>query len=137
MGLIATRDKRDKLRLFYDAASKAALPLQGVLMAGLQAADDSAPNGAWVSSTSEAGGSVAFSVLQGMSPLAARRLCGELLDLYDKVVAYLPSGSTDAAIYAQMIGGSTVTGPTLFRRGGSLADWTGIRYGAGINLASQ
>jgi len=143
MGLIATQDKRDKLRLFFKTAQDTGKSLKDVLMASLAACDAVAPNGTWLSSTSEAGGSASFSVLQSLSPEKARRLVGELLDLYDQVVAYLPTTTpatavNDFNVYTQMMGiGPLMVGPRLHRVGSFQADYTGLRYGCGTNIASQ
>src|SRR5512146_1398021 len=96
MGLIATRDKRDRLRLLFEDSQTTAQPLKTVLMAAMRLCDAAIANGTWLSSTGEGGGSVAFSVLSSQTPQDARRLCGELLDLYDVVVAWFQAGTPSA-----------------------------------------
>lgn len=138
MGLIATRDKRDKLRLLFEdskSGAGAGSGLKKVLMDALRACDQVAPNGTWLSGSGEAGGSISLSVLQDMSPVQARRLIGELVDLYDKVVAYLAckgTEATDEAIFNQMMGVSVRCGPRLVRVSSVKQDYSGLRYGVGL-----
>lgn len=121
MGEIRTQDKRDKLRLFRAQGGD----LWEVLMAALKTADDAVSNGAFVSSTAEAGGSVSFQILNEYSPVVARRLVGELLDLYDRAVNALGSSDNDEATYNTMMNSLVAV-----RRYGN--DFTGLRYGGGL-----
>ena len=134
MGLVATREKRDKLRLLWAAALEANRDqpsLLDQLNAALKIAEEAMQNGRFVSSTSGAGRHVAFAAVSGMTPLDAKRLSGELLDLYDKAAAYLISvnqeAPSEAAIYSQMLNGTT--GPRLVRVGAFRSDFTNIRIG--------
>jgi hypothetical protein len=128
MGELRSQDKRDKLRLFYkqaNAGGGAGGTLIEVLEAALKTADDAVSNGAFVVSTAEAGGSVSFQLLNEYSPVMARRLVGELLDLYDRAVNALGSSSNDEAIYNTMK--SSLVAVRRFAN-----DFTGLRYGAGV-----
>lgn len=113
MGLVATRDKRDKLRLLWIAAQEAnrdAPSLLDQLYAALKIAEEAVQNGRFVSSTSGAGRHVAFAAVSGYAPNDAKRMIGELLDLYDRASAYLlaenAEAPVEAAIYAQMLNGT-------------------------------
>ena len=86
----------------------------------------SAP-GTWLSSTSENGGSVGFSMLYEYSPVVAKRLIGELLDNFETAVAKLgvsEKGEDDDAIYTYMM--AKLRPIRRFR-----SDFTGARYGIG------
>ena len=125
MGEIRSQDKRDKLRLLNAQRKPQAKALQTLLMDALQLCDDAlsgATPGTFVSSTSEAGGSVSFQMLNNFSPMDAKRLIGELLDLYDAVVAKGAAG--DDAIYSAMM--CALKPIRRFRQ-----DYTGLRYGIG------
>lgn len=108
MGEIRTRDKRDKLRLLYAGTPAGGTEdgptLSQTLMAALRVADEAVSTGSFVVSNSEAGGSTSLQILAEFSPVAARRLVGELLDLYDRAVAQLESADDDADTYALMMG---------------------------------
>jgi hypothetical protein len=94
-------------------------------MDSLQFCDDAlngATPGTFVSSTSEGGGSVSFQMLNQFSPMDAKRLIGELLDLFDRVVASGVVG--DDAIYSAMM--CRLKPIRRFRQ-----DYTGLRYGVG------
>lgn len=138
MGLISRRDKRDKLRLFYAAAldvpkvadddGAEASKLFAVLMGALKACDESINSGRMVSSTSGAGRTTAFQLLTEFSPVQARRLVGELLDLYEVVKV---DGVTDAVVYAAMM-------DKLRKRVATLRqDYTGLRYGSGVSVVTN
>lgn len=137
MGEIRTRDKRDKLRLLYDLAGSSGQPLASVLMQSLRDCDTAVANGAFLSSTSEAGGSVSQLPLQDYSPTVARRLIGELYDLYDSATSALTALGTlsgnpvtaDAQIFGVMIG--NLVRITRYRN-----DYTGSRYGAGTFISA-
>ena len=145
MGEIRSQDKRDKLRLLFEDSKNGGLPLQAALMAMLRAADTALTGGATpgtiLTSTSEGGGSAGFqslSFMGGLSPENAKRLLGELLDLFDAAVAHLGVGITgtdDAVIYAQMMG-QNPTGPGLRTIRKFRQDYTGLRYGVGYYLGT-
>jgi hypothetical protein len=73
------------------------------LQATLQEADAAVIQGRVISSSSGNGKSIGFSILSDFSPVAARRLAGELCDLYDSAKAALAGTPEDAAIYAGMM----------------------------------
>ena len=130
MGELRSQDKRDKLRLFYkqaDAGGGTGGTLLDVLEAALKTADDAVSNGAFVVSTAEAGGSVSFQLLNEYSPVMARRLVGELLDLHDRALNVLSvlGAYTDAEIY-----GTMKNSLVAVRRFSN--DYTGLRYGGGL-----
>ncbi|MDB6017681.1 MAG: hypothetical protein JWR19_2170 [Pedosphaera sp.] len=136
MSEIRTRDKRDKLRLIFAKCTEANR-LQPSLMALLQLCDDaiggSGTPGTFLSSTSEAHNHVAFEALKGFTPIDAKRMAGELLDLFDSIVKGLgkdpndPATYTDAQAYAGMM--AALVAVRRFR-----LDHTGLRYGVGLNL---
>ena len=113
MGEVSTRDKRDKLRLLYQSAAKAEKSLESILITALSDADEVVNGGQIMSSTTEAGGSVAFQIMQEFSPVTARRLIGELIDLLEwvareeEITLGGPDGAdetgNDAALYAAMM----------------------------------
>lgn len=132
MGEIRSQDKRDKLRLVYASLESSKLTLKASLMEALKQCDEaitsggSAP-GTWLSSTSENGGSVGFSMLYEYSPVVAKRLVGELLDHYETSVAKLDvseDGEDDKAIFDYMM--LKLRPIRRFR-----SDFTGARYGIG------
>ena len=135
MAELRSQDKRDKLRLLYAQCKPQAKTLQELLMEALQVCDDaisasgSAP-GTFLSSTSENGGSVSFSMLAQYSPIVAKRLIGEMLDAYDKAAADIGDGATDAQIYAWLM---TYFQPIRKFR----SDFTGGRYGIGYHLGNS
>lgn len=139
MGEIRTRDKRDKLRLLYAGLSGSGKRLRESLYDSLRACDEalSGPTpGTFISSTGEAGGSVSFSTVMGFTPMDAKRLVGELLDLHDSCVLKIDGGDpddtdtyTDAAVYKSMMG--LLVAVRRFRN-----DYTGLRYGAGYYMAT-
>ena len=134
MGLVATREKRDKLRLLWLAAKETNPDnpsLLDQLTAALKLAEEAMQNGRFVSSTSGAGRHVAFSAVSGMTPLDAKRMTGELLDLYDRASTYLAledEAPSQEAIYNQMLNGTQ--GPRLVRVGSFRSDFTNIRHGS-------
>ena len=128
MGELRSQDKRDKLRLFFkqtDAGGGTEGSLLEVLEAALKTADDAVSNGTFVVSTAEAGGSVSFQLLSEYSPVMARRLVGELLDLYDRAVNALGSAENDAATFSTMK--ASLVAVRQYR-----SDFTGLRYGTGV-----
>lgn len=102
MAEIRSQDKRDKLRLIWQAVQTAGqtapgspagvsqpLTLQTALLNALalcDAAINGPTPGTFLSSSSESGGSSSFQMLHDYSPVVARRLVGELCDCYDKAV---------------------------------------------------
>jgi hypothetical protein len=138
MGELRSQDKRDKLRLLYAQTQGAdGKRLQDVLMAALAAADaaiSGATPGTFLSSTNEGGGSASFQALSDLSPAMAKRLIGELLDLYDWVTAGADNpnpvtSDQDADIYAAMM--QCLVAIRRFRN-----DYTGLRYGVGFYLGA-
>ena len=132
MGEIRSQDKRDKLRLINAQRGTSKKPLKDLLMDALTECDaaissgGSAP-GTWLSSTSENGGSVGFSMLYEFSPIVAKRLIGELFDHFETAVAKLDaddSGTDDDAIFTYMM--AKLRPIRRFR-----SDFTGSRYGIG------
>lgn len=136
MGELRTQDKRDKLRLLFQSAKDSGKTLQQVLMESLQACDAAIANGAFLSGTGEAGGSVSFSIIQDYSPVVARRLIGELFDCHDKAVANLDVGvdpNSDAGQIAIRDGMLAL----LFSVNNFRSDFTGLRYGIGFALSGN
>ena len=138
MGEIRTRDKRDKLRLLYDGLKASGKRLRDTLYDSLRLCDDalSGPTpGTFVSSTGEAGGSVAFQTVAGFTPMDAKRLIGELLDYCDDCISTLggdpdnPDSYTDAQVYGLMM--ATLKPVRRFKN-----DFTGLRYGIGYSSAT-
>ncbi len=123
MSELRTQDKRDKLRLLFETVT-AGTTLKQTLMAQLRTADAAVANGSFLTSTSEAGGSASFLILSEYSPVVARRLIGELLDLYEARLAELTVDTSDTAVYNAMM-----TSLVAVRR--FHTDFTGIRYGSG------
>lgn len=135
---LRTQDKRDKLRLLYADCKTTGKPLRQLLIEGLRLCDDALNGptpGTFLSGTSEGGGSVSFSTLNGFSPIEAKRLLGELCDCYDAAVVKTQVVETnddtnDAVIYAQMM-----TFLKAIRRYRN--DYTGLRYGIGYYLGTN
>lgn len=132
MGEIRSQDKRDKLRLIYATLETSKKTLKDSLMEALKECDDaitssgSAP-GTWLSSTSENGGSVGFSMLYEYSPIVAKRLVGELLDHFESAAVKLEAsedGDDDEAIFKYLM--AKLRPIRRFR-----SDFTGARYGIG------
>jgi len=133
MGEIRTQDKRDKLRLLYAGLQASGKRLRESLYEAL-ATCDAALNGpvpgTFLSSTAEAGGSVSFMMMSGFSPMDAKRLIGELLDLCDATITALDGSPeddttyTDKPVYAVMM--AALVPVRRFTK-----DYTGLRYGTG------
>jgi hypothetical protein len=102
VGDICTRDKRDKLVLFMELAVAEGKPLATVLLDALKVADEGVSTGAFLVGTSEAGGSASFQLLKEYSPVTARRLVGELLELYKAAAREVGATVTDETAGAQM-----------------------------------
>lgn len=135
MGEIRTRDKRDKLRLVYAGCAASGMRLQPALMEALTLCDAalSGPTpGTFLSSSSEAGGSVSFSAVSGYSPIDAKRLVGELLDYFDKVVVALDGDPNDINTYEDVeVYAAMMAAMIPVRRYRN--DYTGLRYGVGFS----
>ncbi len=109
-----------------------------VLLDALQLCDDAmngATPGTFVGSTAEAGGSVAFQIVQGWTPIDARRAIGELIDFAEKVITAIggdPSDANsyqDADLFAAIM--KSLVKVTRYRN-----DYTGLRYGVGYYIGA-
>lgn len=135
MGEIRSQDKRDKLRLIYADLKGSERRLKDALLDGLRAASnaiDGTTPGTFLSSTSEGSGHVAFSSLEGFTPADAKRMYGELNDLYDVAVLNVGSEDTDGPIYDCMM--ALLLAHQKASRQGIQKDWTGLRYGGATYL---
>ena len=117
MAFISTRDKRDKLRLIWANCQSNQTGLEAALLAALVEADAAVGTGKWVSGTSGNGRTVSLSVLATFTPLEARRLAGELNDLFAVSTAALAEASSatpaDSDIFSEMMSRLIKPGPTF------------------------
>src|SRR4051794_13619005 len=110
MGEIRTQDKRDKLRLIYAKTpaggtdgGKKLLPTLMDALTLCDAAINGAVPGTFLSATTEDGGSSSFQMLASFSPVDAKRLIGELIDLYEFSLTKVDDETSDAEIFADMM----------------------------------
>lgn len=100
---VRTADKRNFLRGIKWDADDSRLSLQAALKAALRGQIQEVATGKVLVGTQANGQQVSFALPSSFDAPTAMRVIGELVDLYEKSVAALESGSSDAVIFAEMM----------------------------------